>query len=185
MVDTIKLLMLADENDISIINHELTPVIAACRAGNKTGVFGHHNRKGGGDHGEAAAGGHTFLGIVDVGLELTWDNRVPNRRLIKGRGRVFQVPELLYELQDTGGMSLLGDPHQLELQEVKDRSIECLTDEWQATKEVRDSVDDPKPSSDQLVKALNDLAGESVVERAPPVSEGAKPGRTYRWRLPT
>ena len=115
VVDTIKLLMLADENDNSIINRELTPVIAACRVGNKTIVFGHHNRKGGGDHGEAAAGGHTFLGLVDVGLELMWDKQFSNRRAIKGQGRIFPVPQLLYELQDTGDMVLLGDPHRLEL----------------------------------------------------------------------
>lgn len=185
VVDTMKVFMLSDENDNSIINRELTPIIAACRSGNKTIVLGHHNRKGVGDHGEAAAGGHTFLGIVDVGLELLWYNRVSNRRLIRGRGRIFHVPELLYELQDNGGMSLLGDPHQLELQEVKDRSIECLTDAWQATKEVQENMDDPKPSSDQILKALSDLAVERAVERDPPIADGSKPGKTYRWRLPT
>ena len=119
-----------------------------------------------------------------MGLELTWDHHVSNRRLIKGQGRIFQVPELLYELQDSGGMSLLGDPHQLEFHVVKERAIKCLTETWQATKGVRDSMDDPKPSIDQLNNALTELGVAAMVERDPPISDGSKPGKTYRWRKP-
>ena len=185
VVDTLRLLMLADENDNSIINRELTPLIAVCRAGGQTIVIGHHNRKGGGDHGEAAAGGHAFLGIVDVGLELERYGQAANRRRIKGQGRIFQVPELVYELQGDSTMKLLGDPQHLGLQQVKERAISCLTTDWQPTMEIRKAISEPRPSDDQLTNALTELAVEGSVERDPPISDGPKPGKTYLWRLST
>ena len=39
--------------------------------------------KGSGEHGEAAAGGHAYFGIVDVTLELHRDKNVVRRRLLE------------------------------------------------------------------------------------------------------
>jgi len=70
ILDTIRLLRIRDENDNSAINIALTPFIALCRRKGATLLMSHHTRKGSGEHGEAAAGGHAFLGIVDVSLEI-------------------------------------------------------------------------------------------------------------------
>ena len=114
VLDTIRLLRLSDENDTAGINIALTPFITTCRQQGKTLVMAHHARKGAGLHGEAAAGGHAFLGIVDVALELHRDDQ-PKRRILKGWGRVFEVPDQMYELRDDGLMKLLGDPKELVL----------------------------------------------------------------------
>ena len=153
-----------------------------CRDGHKTVIFAHHNRKGGGEYGEAASGGHAFLGIVDVGLEVGRIYGVNNRRVISGFGRVVQVPNLIYELRDDGAMELLGDPQLLALINVKERVLEVMNGKWLTTKDIKGAVGKPVPSTDQFSLALNELAGEGTIERQPPCADGPQPGKTYRWR---
>lgn len=182
VIDTIRLLGFNDEKDNSEIFRVLAPIIKVCRDGDKTCVFAHHNRKGGGEYGEAASGGHVFLGIVDIGIEVQRDPHATNRRLVKTLGRVIDVPDVIYELQSDGTMKMLGDPHNLEFQQVKHRVIEQVGPDWQSTKEIRQELLEPKPSVDQLTNALNSAASEGTIERDPPIAEGAKKGKTYRWR---
>lgn len=182
VLDTIRLLKLKDEKDNAEIIRVLTPIIKACRDGNKTSIFAHHNRKGGGEHGEAASGGHAFFGIVDIGLEIGRVPQVPRQRLIKGLGRVAQIPALIYELREDGTMVLLGDPQALKLNQVKERVLTVMTGEWRATKEIRAAIGSPLPSIDQMSFALVELARDGLVERDPPVADGQKRGKTYRWR---
>ena len=130
VVDTIRLLRITDENDNAAINIALTPFIATCRQKDKTLIMAHHTRKGSGLHGEAAAGGHAFLGIVDVALELHRDEQSTKRRVLKGWGRVFEVADQMYEMQDDGIMKLLGDPKALELELVVERVREAVPSEW-------------------------------------------------------
>ena len=66
IIDTLRVLMMNDENDNAQINKVFTPLMAACRTSSKTLIISHHTRKGGGPDGEAASGGHAFLGLVDV-----------------------------------------------------------------------------------------------------------------------
>jgi hypothetical protein len=47
---------------------------------------------------------------------------------------------------------------------------------------VVEAISEPKPSNDQAVKALEELATESKAERDPPIAEGKKQGKTYKWR---
>jgi len=118
-----------------------------------------------------------------VALEIQRDKQqVSTRRVVRGWGRIFEIPELVYELRDNGSMEVLGKLNQLEFQNMKDRAIECLTVEWQTIKEVRDLMPEPKPSIDHLTNVVNSLADVGAVERDPPISEGKKPGKTYRWR---
>ena len=100
IVDTIRLLRLEDENSNSQINRALTPLIAAARQRDQTLIMLHHTRKGAGDHGVAAAGGHAFLGAVDVALEIVRTGDSPRRRTVRGWGRVVEVPTLAYEMDD-------------------------------------------------------------------------------------
>ena len=184
VIDTLRLLRIRDENDNALINLTLTPFIAACRLQSKTLIMAHHTRKGSGDHGEAAAGGHAFLGIVDVSLELQRDPQAGKRRILRGWGRVMEVPDLLYELQEDGSMKLLGDPKELAFEDVKERVREAVPSGWIKTSEVRDALEDPKPSVDQVGKALTEWAASGAIERDPPMSAGQKRGKTYKWRDP-
>jgi hypothetical protein len=76
----------------------------------------------------------------------------------------------------------LGSPDQVSLSELKARFTNALEDDWQTTKQAIEAIAEPKPSNDQATKALEELAQESLAERDPPIGEGKKQGRTYKWR---
>ena len=122
------------------------------------------------------------MGIVDVSLELHRDKQAARRRIIKGWGRVIEVPDLVYELEDDGTMKLLGDRALLDLNELKVRVAEVLTEEWQSTKGVEEAVGEPKPSRDSMTRALEALAKGGLAERNPSISAGSRPGKKYTWR---
>lgn len=184
IIDTVRnLLSLRDETDNSEVARVLNPVIATCREGGKTLLLAHHLRKGGGEHGEAITGGHAFLGVVDLALEIAFDNpNAPNRRKVRGWGRVIAVPELVYEMRDDKSFAPLGAPEAVALGEVKSRVLETLNGEWQALREIHDALDEPKPSKRQLQYALDALTDAGQIERDPPQK---RPGKTGKYRLPT
>jgi hypothetical protein len=184
VIDTVRLLRLEDENSNSEINRALTPLIALTRRQHQTLILSHHQRKGAGDHGVAAAGGHAFLGAVDVALEISRAGDNPRRRSLRGWGRVVEVPTLIYEKLDSGELRSLGDPGALLLEEVTRRVLEEISTEWAKTKELRERLDEPVPSADTMNKALTALAKKGKIERDPPIEE-KKQGATYRWKLPT
>jgi len=132
VIDTVRsLLGLRDETDNSEMARVLNPFIAACRQSDMTLLLLHHIRKGGGKHGEGITGGHAFLGVVDVALELLRaDGGNQNQRKVRGWGRVIAIPELLYQRDDDGTFSVLGSPAQVELAKVQDRIMECLNGHW-------------------------------------------------------
>jgi len=184
IIDTVRnLLDLKDETNNSEVARTLNPVIAAARTTEKTFIAIHHSRKGGGEHGEGIAGAHAFMGVVDIALEI---KREPGedtpRRLIMGWGRVIQIQKILYELKPDKRMVALGSPSEVSFEAVKDRVYELLDGEWQDTKTIRDSFDDSKPSHDQVTRALQSLADAGRVERDPPISEGKRQGKSYKWR---
>ena len=182
VIDTIRLLGFKDENDNSALFAMLSPFIDACREGGKTLILLHHTRKGGGEHGEAIAGGHAFLGVVDIGIEIRRDKR-KNRRLIKAYGRAGTGGEFLYEMRDDGLMVPFGKPTDVGRKEVKEKALQILTSasDWLTTKEVRKAMPSPHPSSEQLRLSLTELAEEGSAERDPPIREEAK-GITHKWR---
>lgn len=181
VIDTVRLLGLKDENDNSALAAQLFPIIAACREGGKTLILLHHTRKGGGEHGEGIAGGHAFLGVVDIGIEIRRDKR-QNRRLIKAYGRAGTGGEFLYEMREDGLMVPFGKPADVGLKEVKRKALQVLTTTaWLTTKEVLEAMPRPHPSSEQLRLALMELADDGSVERDPPAGVAAK-GKTLRWR---
>jgi AAA domain len=184
ILDTIRnLLGLGDETDNSAMARALIPYIAVAREQEKTIFFLHHDRKGGGEHGEGIAGAHAFLAAVDIALEIKRDGpEDSSRRLLRGWGRVVEIPRLIYELQDDGSMIALGSPALVTLGEVKSRVLSVLDEEFEKTKSIRGHIDDPKPSEDQVLKALEELAQEGKAERDPPFSEGKRQGARYKWR---
>ena len=182
VIDTVRLLGFKDENDNSALAAQLFPFIDACREGGKTLILLHHTRKGGGDHGEAIAGGHAFLALVDIGIEIKRDRR-DNRRLVKAYGRVGTGGEFLYEMRDDGLMVPFGKPGDVGLKEVKRKALEVLlsSSDWLTTREVYEAMPHPRPSYEQLRLALMEAAREGSADRDPPIGEAAK-GKTHKWR---
>lgn len=182
VIDTVRnLLGIRDESDNSEISRAMIPYVATARKREKTLIFGHHERKAGGNYGAGITGGHAFLGIVDIGTELT-RTKTGNCRRLRGWGRIIDVPEVLYEKLDDGRMKVMGSPDAVSFKKVKESVLRVLDHEWTKTKEVKAKILDPKPSDDQLIKVLEELAKERKVKRAPPISKGKRKGVTYRWR---
>ena len=181
IIDTIRnLLSFENENDNSAIADTLNPFIVCAREKHKTLLLIHHTRKGGGMYGEAVSGGHAFLGTVDVALELA--RHVDRKRIVRGSARVFAVPTLMYEMTKDGEFTVLGNPDELAIEEVRDRLLENLTGDWVVTGKAREMIGKPEPSHEQVRQALDHLATENLIERDPPMSEGSRPGKTYQWR---
>ena len=182
VIDTTRqVLGLQDEKDNSEVARVLGPIIAACRERKQTLAFLHHHIKAGGQHGRGIAGGHAFLGIVDIALELERGN-TPNQRVLKGVARVIEVPDLVYERDDAGEFVSLGAPQVVAFEELKGAALEALTEDWRPTKEVLVAMGEDKPSENRLRDALTTLVNESRAEREPPLSEKGGRGVTYRWR---
>jgi hypothetical protein len=53
---------------------------------------------------------------------------------------------------------------------------------WQKTAEIRKALSDPKPSAEQVLTALEELAEAGQIEGLPPWADGQQQGKTYRWR---
>lgn len=182
VVDTVRnLLGLEDETDNSEVARVLGPYVVAAREANKTLLLLHHDRKGGGEHGEGISGGHAFLGIVDVALEILREPNLGDRkRRVRGWGRLMPIEEIVYALADDGTMSVLGSPKAVELGAVKERVLEGLNGAWAKTREIWEQLSEPRPSLEQVRLALNALFAEGAAERDPAAD---KPGATYRYRL--
>jgi predicted ATP-dependent serine protease len=182
--DTIRNLGLLppDENDNSAIAKSLGIVVSAARRSSKTLIFVHHNRKGGGEHGEGIAGGHALLGTVDIALEVRRDT-APNRRAVKGYARIIQPQELLYERGNNGRLQPLGDPAAVGLMEARHRVLRVLGTGWMKTSEVMEQLEPPKPSQETVRKALTLEVKEGRIERDPPLLEGPQRGKTPKWRI--
>lgn len=179
IVDTVRnLLRLTDENDNAEVVRTLGPWEAALQG--RTRIYLHHERKMGGEHGQAIAGGGAFLGVVDRAIELKFDPHEKKRRQLVVHSRIVEAPDLLYELTDDG-LRALGEPGAIAIAQVEARILEVLTDEWLKTKEVLELLDDePRPSLRQVQEALKNLHQAGKVERDPGED---RPRATYRWRL--
>lgn len=183
IVDTLRnLLQLRDETDNSEAARVLMPWIVQARESGKTLIVLHHQRKGGGEHGEGIAGGHAFLGTCDIAIEIAYD-KAPNRRVVRAHARVIAPGELVYEMDEAGEMRALGDPQDVALAEVRERVVGVLSDQWQKTSDVQDSLEEPRPSPEQVRKALQAAARDGKIERDPDISVGDVRGKTVRWRL--
>ena len=183
IVDTIRsLLDIEDENNNAEVGRRLSPWVVAARDAGKTIIFLHHNRKGGGEYGEGIAGGHALLGVCDMALEILRHPKQPARRRVVPHGRIVSSPEFLYEMDRSGVFTQLGNPEDLELNEVMTRIQALLDSGWMKTKEISDSLDNPKPSDEQLRRALNGLAASGILQRDPPWGQDAA-RRTVRWRM--
>jgi len=185
VIDTMRnLLQLMDETDNSRIAQVLNPWVAAARRHNKTLIMAHHMRKGGGDHGEGIAGGHALMGVFDVALTLTKEDRTPRRRRVIAYARLLQPPELLYDQEADGSLRYKGDPASVQLAEVVERVRVVLSEhgkEWAKTSQVREWLGEPMPSVPQVRAALLQLAREGEILRDPSLGEDAE-RRVVMWK---
>jgi hypothetical protein len=177
--------------DTAEVNAAFTQILAAhqeaqARRGRPiTLVLAHHDRKSseGAEEGQRVADSHVIFGSVDTVLELVRDEG--DRRLVRGWGRLMEPPTVVIERAQDGKLRIIGSPQEVALAEVKLKVLAALSEAegWPKTKEVRDALPTPRPSDDQVRRALVELAREGRVERDPPLSQGTKQGATYRWRL--
>lgn len=181
IVDTLRHLFAVDEGDNALVARTIAGLDEAIGR-EKTRIYLHHTRKAPGQHGERTAGGLAFVGGVDRQLELSWDEHDDGRRVLKGVSRIAPVPELLLGWEG-GRLRVLGAPSAVALAEVRERVLGVLSESWQTTAQVIERLGEPKPSDRQVREALRGLAQEGLVEREPPIGEGDRPGRAYRWRL--
>ena len=94
----------------------------------------------------------------------------------------MSTAELTYELDDDGlTMRALGDPTALQLEEVQERVLELLTEDLQTTKQLWESLGDPKPSEEQVRRALTEAGRAGRCTRDPDIAADAR-GKTHRWR---
>lgn len=200
IIDTVRTLLdLEDESNNAEVARTCRKVAALCQAQSKTLILVHHTRKGGGEHGEGISGAGAFLGVVNVGIELLRNGAATNRRILRGWAHIFEVPTLILERDDDGQIRVVGSPHEVELEVVKQRLLDKLPVTWTATKAVRDLLPDPRPSIDQVNLALRDLAlpeltsdpkgapsevslSVPLIERDPSISELNVRGKRVRWR---
>jgi len=185
IIDTIRsFLGFVDETDNSEVNRVIAPYIQAAREKNKTIIFVHHMRKGGGKHGQGITGAHAFLGSVDIGLVLERPKgQKANRRMISGEARIFEIDKCLYERLEDESFQVIGAADSLALDQVKGRIFIVMDSSWKSTKEIQLTLGNPKPCDDQILKAVQALAEEGIIERSPPLSDGKQRGKTYRWRI--
>jgi DNA repair protein RadA/Sms len=188
IVDALRnLLQLKDEKDNSEIARVTNPWVGAARIGGKTLVMLHHQRKGGGEHGEGIAGGHALMGGFDISIEVLRDtNQARNRRLIRSHARLIESRESVYERTEAGAFVMLGDPGSIRRAAVGDRLMALLADapELRTTQELHDALGDPLPSVEQCRLSLTTLAEQGKLVRDPPLSAGKARGRSHRWGLP-
>jgi DNA repair protein RadA/Sms len=186
VVDALRnLLRLKDEKDNSEIARVVNPWVADARTADKTLFVAHHQRKGGGEHGEGISGGHALMGAFDIPVEVLWDpSKGTNRRLVRTYPRLIEAKEGLYEKVADGEFDYAGDPQAVALVEVTDTAKSLLSDAWQSTDEIWAGMDEPKPSKEQVRKALIDLAKQRVALRDPAIEAGPARGKTHRWRRP-
>jgi len=184
VVDALRnLLHLKDEKDNSEIARVVNPWVVDARVAEKTLVLAHHQRKGGGEHGEGIAGGHALMGAFDIPIEVLWDSsKGTNRRLVRSYPRLIEAKEGLYEKVGDGEFVYVGDPAAVALSEVTDKARSLLTEDWQSTDEIRDGMDEPQPSKEQVRVALTDLAKRKLALRDPSVDSGPVRGKAHHWK---
>lgn len=183
IVDTLRqFLPVRDWDDAAVIASTLRPWVSdLSRIAGKTTILSHHARKGGGENGEEIAGSHELFAAVDVGITLKRDG--DQRRKLTVLGREIETKSLVYEMLSDEPRTLrcLGEPEAVGLVQVQTRIRAVLSTEWLTTVEVRDGLGEPRPSKQQVLRALNASAASNSIERDPPLGQPTE-RRTLRWR---
>jgi hypothetical protein len=185
IIDTLRqLFALRDETDNSKLAEVINPWVSAARAAEKTFVLAHHNRKGGGQHGEGIAGGHGLLGMFDIAIEILRDPSRDNRRILRPYARLISPPDMLYGLESDKFVSL-GTPSVASAATLAEEVVAVLEQSglWMTTGDILGSLEG-KPSDATLRRALQLLWEEKRIDRIPP-TDGKAQGVTVYWHAGT
>jgi hypothetical protein len=137
-----------------------------------------HQRKSGGEHGEAVRGSNALTGAVDVIVELErgkGELDSQTTRILKGTSRFEATPERL-ALRLDDGRFIGDDPEAAEEKAQSERVLGVLSDDPLDSAAI---VEASGISKATVSRRLSDLHAEGLVER-----EGAgRKGDPYRYRL--
>lgn len=177
IVDTLRLLGIENENDSAMVAKAMSPLIAACRKGEKTLVAVHHTRKTGGEYGMASAGSHAFAGMVDVVLELNRVKKEKNMRVLSGIGRIDEVEDVLY-IKDGRDFRVIHNASTTERVIDKIRGL-ILPGEWWSVKEIAEEI--PGHSVDKTIRpAIKELVQTGELDHRKSTGKGTPD--EYTWR---
>jgi hypothetical protein len=169
-----------DENDAAKVSRSLIPISQLAKK-NIGVLIVHHDRKSGGDYGNAARGSNALTGFVDIIVELGRldDNHSPTRRVLKTLSRFDESPsEVVIDLVN-GKYVTLGDKSEVNKQQKLDTLVNCMSfmGKGVTISELLENWDEDdfgkKPSRSTLQRHLAELIklnrvtviGETVVGR--------------------
>jgi hypothetical protein len=165
VVDTLRMFAgIIDENDASAVGASIRPLILLTRRKNIALVALHHLRKTEGEEGLAHAGSTALVALFDVALELRRDQRAPGRRIMAALSRFEETPRALALEKREEQVVVLGSPEAVVLSEVVERVVEVILPSSQLTVyEILEALGEPKPSREQVSRALKQLQAEGRV----------------------
>ncbi len=186
IVDTMRQFLKVEKwNDDALVAAAIRPWIGAVsREADRTLLLVHHNRKGGGEHGEEIADSHEILAAVDIAviLKRVGEDLDTRRRKVHAFGREIEDITFLYEMADTDARTLryLGHADAVSLAQVQERVLEALGDEGMTTEAVRAALNEPRPSRRQVLDALTALAQGRRISREPSIGASVQ-GKRVTW----
>jgi hypothetical protein len=179
VVDTLRSFAgIVDENDAGTVVAAIQPLVLLARRKNIAVVALHHLRKTEGEEGLAHAGSTALVGLFDIALELRRDPHALGRRILTAVSRFERTPRALaLELRDEQ-IIVLGSPEAVALSEVAERVFVIIPPGGQTTvSEILLALDEPKPSREQVGRALKQLQSDG---RVTATGRGVK-GDPQRW----
>ncbi len=179
VVDTLRAFTgIVDENDASAVVAAIQPLVLLARSKHVAVIALHHLRKTEGEEGLAHAGSTALVGLFDVALELRRDQHAPGRRIMTAVSRFEETPRALALEMRGEELVVLGSPEAVALSEVAERVFAAIPPESQLTMlEICEALGEPKPSREQVSRALKQLQGEG---RVTATGRGVR-GDPQRW----
>jgi len=169
------------ENAAGHVNEVLEPLQYAAAAGLAV-LLVSHQRKSGGEFGEAVRGSNALTGAVDVIVEL---ERAPRTlqlgsqvRVLRTVSRFTSTPEELFVELEDNGFAAIESPEQAKADAERERVLEALedADEPIGADEIATDLELTKSSTRRY---LNEFLDRGLVTR----SGAGKRGDPYLWRL--
>ncbi len=174
IVDTLsRVAQIADENDNAKWTAWWDKTLPLVRATNAVWVFVHHDRKSGGQRGEAIRGASAIFANVDIAFSLHRVDGHKSRRTLRMEGtRYDDADDLTIELRDNE-YKAIGDARVVEAKEDPQLSpvLDILTDEPAEVAEILAKLNEGKDEADQakdtaLRHRLDKLAKLGLSERS-------------------
>jgi AAA domain len=171
------------EKDAGAAQSAMGALTAATRAGLAV-VLVHHQRKAGGEDGDAVRGSSAIFGAIDLLIELekVEDAATPGQRRLVAVGRWTSTPGVLVVEREpeVGAWRALGDATSradVGVMALRERVLAAVPPEWPGAVEP-EIVELAGGSKQRAGETLRELLGEGMVER---VGKGAK-GDPYHYR---